>query len=172
MKNKIFLIISVSILIFIFIIFYNGLHKINIYSPKVELNKKIPTYSSKLINSEKLVNYSEIFNYDSFILLNIWSSWCVPCRDEHRLLMNLKRQTKIRLIGLNYKDNANSAQKFLDELGNPFEIILIDPKGIQAIEWGAFGVPESFLIKNNRIVKKYVGPLDENLIKEIKLMIK
>tara|TARA_B100001057_G_scaffold141927_1_gene141640 strand:- start:591 stop:1109 length:519 start_codon:yes stop_codon:yes gene_type:complete len=172
MKNKIFLIISVSILIFIFIIFYNGLHKINIYSPKVELNKKIPTYSSKLINSEKLVNYSEIFNYDSFILLNIWSSWCVPCRDEHRLLMNLKRQTKIRLIGLNYKDNANSAQKFLDELGNPFEIILIDPKGIQAIEWGAFGVPESFLIINNKIVKKYVGPLDENLIKEIKLMIK
>ena len=71
MKNKIFLIISISILIFIFIIFYNGLHKINIYSPKVELNKKIPTYSSKLINSEKLVNYSEIFNYDSFILLNI-----------------------------------------------------------------------------------------------------
>ena len=172
MKNKIFLIISVSILIFIFIIFYNGLHKINIYSPKVELNKKIPTYSSKLINSEKLVNYSEIFNYDSFILLNIWSSWCVPCRDEHRLLMNLKRQTKIRLIGLNYKDNANSAQKFLDELGNPFEIILIDPKGIQAIEWGAFGVPESFLIINNKIVKKYVGPLDENLIKEIKLMVK
>ena len=172
MKNKIFLIISVSILIFIFIIFYNGLHKINIYSPKVELNKKIPTYSSKLINSEKLVNYSEIFNYDSFILLNIWSSWCVPCRDEHRLLMNLKRQTKIRLIGLNYKDNVNSAQKFLDELGNPFEIILIDPKGIQAIEWGAFGVPESFLIINNKIVKKYVGPLDENLIKEIKLMIK
>tara|TARA_B100000900_G_scaffold409329_1_gene425078 strand:+ start:2313 stop:2831 length:519 start_codon:yes stop_codon:yes gene_type:complete len=172
MKNKIFLIISVSILIFIFIIFYNGLHKINIYSPKVELNKKIPTYSSKLINSEKLVNYSEIFNYDSFILLNIWSSWCVPCRDEHRLLMNLKKQTKIRLIGLNYKDNVNSAQKFLDELGNPFEIILIDPKGIQAIEWGAFGVPESFLIINNKIVKKYVGPLDENLIKEIKLMIK
>ena len=172
MKNKIFLIISISILIFIFIIFYNGLHKINIYSPKVELNKKIPTYSSKLINSEKLVNYSEIFNYDSFILLNIWSSWCVPCRDEHRLLMNLKRQTKIRLIGLNYKDNVNSAQKFLDELGNPFEIILIDPKGIQAVEWGAFGVPETFLIINNKIVKKYVGPLDENLIKEIKLMVK
>jgi|TARA_B100001093_G_scaffold170366_1_gene163184 cytochrome c biogenesis protein CcmG/thiol:disulfide interchange protein DsbE len=172
MKNKIFLIISISILIFIFIIFYNGLHKINIYSPKVELNKKIPTYSSKLINSEKLVNYSEIFNYDSFILLNIWSSWCVPCRDEHRLLMNLKRQTKIRLIGLNYKDNVNSAQKFLDELGNPFEIILIDPKGIQAVEWGAFGVPETFLIINNKIVKKYVGPLDENLIEEIKLMVK
>tara|TARA_B100000900_G_scaffold308790_1_gene267489 strand:- start:537 stop:1055 length:519 start_codon:yes stop_codon:yes gene_type:complete len=172
MKNKIFLIVSIFILIFIFIIFYNGLHKINIYSPKVELNKEIPTYSSKLMNSEKLVSYSEIFNDNSFILLNIWSSWCVPCKNEHQFLMDLKQQTKIRLIGLNYKDNANSAQNFLNELGNPFEIILIDPEGVQAIEWGAFGVPETFLILNNKVIKKYIGPLDENLIKEIKLIIK
>ena len=64
MKNKIFLFISISIFIIIFSVFYKGLNKINIYSPKVELNKKIPQYSSKLINSDKLVNYSEIFNYD------------------------------------------------------------------------------------------------------------
>tara|TARA_B100000902_G_scaffold171269_1_gene165568 strand:- start:259 stop:777 length:519 start_codon:yes stop_codon:yes gene_type:complete len=172
MKNKIFLIASIFIFIIIFSVFYKGLYKINIYSPKVELNKKIPHYSSKLINSDKLVNYSEIFNHDHFILLNIWSSWCVPCREEHELLMSLSQQRNIRLIGLNYKDNAISAQKFLDELGNPFETILVDIEGVQAIEWGAFGVPESFLIFNNKVVKKYIGPLDENLIKEIKLIIK
>ena len=73
MKNKIFLIISISILIFIFIIFYNGLHKINIYSPKVELNKKIPTYSSKLINSEKQEtdeNHKYSFTYKTYIKNN------------------------------------------------------------------------------------------------------
>ena len=172
MKNKIFLFISIFIFIIIFIVFYKGLNKKNIYSPKVELNKKIPQYSSKLINSDNLINYSEIFNYDHFILLNIWSSWCVPCREEHELLMNLSQQREIRLIGLNYKDNIISAQKFLDELGNPLETILIDTEGVQAIEWGAIGVPESFLIFNNKVVKKYIGPLNENLIKEIKLIIK
>ena len=172
MKNKIFLFISIFIFIIIFSVFYKGLHKINIYSPKVELNKKIPQYSSKIINSDNLVNYSEIFNYDQFILLNIWSSWCVPCREEHEILMSLSQQSNIRLIGLNYKDNAISAQKFLDELGNPFETILVDIEGVQAIEWGAFGVPESFLIFNNKVIKKYIGPLNENLIKEIELIIK
>ena len=172
MKNKIFLIASIFIFIIIFSVFYKGLYKINIYSPKVELNKKIPHYSSKLINSDKLVNYSEIFNHDHFILLNIWSSWCVPCREEHELLMSLSQQRNIKLIGLNYKDNTISAQKFLDELGNPFETILVDIEGVQAIEWGAFGVPETFLIFNNKVVKKYIGPLNENLIKEIKLIIK
>ena len=172
MKNKIFLIASIFIFIIIFSVFYKGLYKINIYSPKVELNKKIPHYSSKLINSDKLANYSEIFNYDDFILLNIWSSWCIPCREEHELLMSLSQQRNIKLIGLNYKDNTISAQKFLDELGNPFETILVDIEGVQAIEWGAFGVPESFLIFDNKVVKKYIGPLNENLIKEIKLIIK
>ena len=172
MKDKIFLLVSIFIFIMIFSVFYRGLHKINIYSPKVELNKKIPQYSSKLINSDKLVNYSEIFNYDDFILLNVWSSWCIPCREEHEFLMNLSQQRNIKLIGLNYKDSAISAEKFLDELGNPFETILVDIEGVQAIEWGAFGVPESFLIFDNKVVKKYIGPLNENLIKEIKLIIK
>ena len=86
--------------------------------------------------------------------------------------MNLSQQRNITLIGLNYKDNVISAQKFLNELGNPFETILVDIEGVQAIEWGAFGVPESFLIFNNKVVKKYIGPLNENLIKEIKLIIK
>ena len=172
MKNKIFLFISLIISILIFSIFYTGLHKINIYTPKVELNKNIPKYSSRVINSNELIKYSQVFDSDHFILLNIWSSWCVPCRDEHHLLMNLSQQNNIKLIGLNYKDKLVNANNFLDELGNPFDKILIDTNGVQAIEWGAFGVPESFLILNNQEIKKYTGPLDENLLKEIKLIIK
>ena len=171
MKNKIFLSISILIFIMIFGVFYKGLNKNNIYTPKVELNKKIPNYSSKLLQSEKLINYSEVFDSESFYLLNIWSSWCVPCREEHHLLMDLSKNQNIKLIGLNYKDNKKNAQKFLNELGNPFKKILVDTKGIQAIEWGAFGVPESFLIFKKEIIKKYIGPLDMNLLNEIKSII-
>ena len=172
MKNKFFLFLLIFIFILVFSVFYKGLHKKNIYTPKIELNKKIPKFSSKLINSQNLINYSKIFNYDRFILLNIWSSWCIPCRDEHNLLMDLSRQNNIKLIGLNYKDDTDSAKKFLEELGNPFQKILIDTEGIQAIEWGAFGVPESYLIFDNKVIRKYVGPLNEELLEEIKLLIK
>ena len=101
-------------------------------------------------------------------MLNIWSSWCVPCRDEHPLLMNLSNKEKIEIIGLNYKDNPNNAEKFINELGNPYSVILIDRDGTKAIEWGAFGVPENFLIYENKIIKRYIGPLNSQLIDEIK----
>ena len=73
---------------------------------------------------------------------------------------------------MNYKDNRKNAENFLKELGNPYEEIFIDPEGIIAIEWGAYGVPESFLIYNNKIIKKYIGPLNQQLTDEINLFIK
>ena len=104
--------------------------------------------------------------------MNIWSSWCVPCRDEHGFLKELSDEKNLKLIGLNYKDNKESANKFLNELGNPYDIIFSDPKGIIAIDWGAYGVPETYLIKNKMIIKKTIGPLDKNSIMEIKEIIK
>ncbi len=172
MKNRIFLSLSIFIFITIFIIFYKGLHKTNIYTPEVDLDKPLPKLSSELLYSEKIINYSEIFNPEIFYLLNIWSSWCVPCRDEHYLLIELSKNNNLVLVGLNYKDNNINAKKYLDELSNPYKVILIDIDGSQAIEWGAFGVPESFLIYKNKIVKKFIGPLDENLLNEIKVLVK
>ena len=78
----------------------------------------------------------------------------------------------LKLIGLNYKDNKESTNKFLNELGNPYDIIFLDPKGIIAIDWGAYGVPETYLIKKNMIIRKIVGPLNIDLVKEIKEIIK
>ena len=86
--------------------------------------------------------------------------------------MNLSKNEKIEIIGLNYKDKKINAQNFLFELGNPYKNIIFDKEGINAIEWGAYGVPETFLIHNGIIIKKYIGPLNEELIKEIKLLIK
>ena len=171
MKNKFFLFSSIFIFVIIFSIFYKSLHKTNIYTPSVKLDKKIPEYSTEVLNTDKIISYSEIFDTENFYFLNIWSSWCVPCRDEHYLLMELHKDKNIKLVGLNYKDNIDNAQKFLKELGNPFNIIIVDIDGVQAIEWGAVGVPESFLIHKKKVIKKYIGPLDKNLLIQIKSLI-
>ena len=172
MKNK-FLLFSVSLIfLFIFTIFYRGLQDTNIYSPEAKLNIKIPSFSAELFYSNKMVNSLEIFDLNKYYLLNIWSSWCVPCRQEHPLLVDLAKNTSVRVFGINYKDNKEKAEKFLKELGNPYEKIIFDKNGIVAIEWGAYGVPESFLIYNGKIIKKYIGPLKKKSIREIKLIVK
>ena len=172
MKKKLLPFFIAIIFGIIFIVFYKGLEDTNIYTPDLNVQKDIPIFNSKDFYSEKVLKSSDIFEFDKTYLLNIWSSWCVPCRQEHPLLMTLKQNDKIDIIGLNYKDNKKNAVKFLQELGNPYEKIFIDLDGTQAIEWGAYGVPESFLIYNNEIIKKYIGPLNEDLISEIKYLIK
>jgi cytochrome c biogenesis protein CcmG/thiol:disulfide interchange protein DsbE len=104
--------------------------------------------------------------------MNIWSSWCIPCRDEHKFLMELSKNPKLEIIGLNYKDNDVNAKNFLNQLRNPYKTIIYDKNGTIAIEWGAYGVPESFLVHKNMIIKKIIGPLNENLLIEIKNIIK
>jgi cytochrome c biogenesis protein CcmG/thiol:disulfide interchange protein DsbE len=172
MKNRLLLISLTSIFIIIFVIFYKGLQDTNIYTPEEKINNEIPTFSAKLFYSNNKVNSSEIFELNSFYLLNIWSSWCVPCRQEHPLLMSLIKNDRIKVIGLNYKDTKKNAKFFLNELGNPFEKIIFDKEGLNAIEWGAYGVPESFLIYDGKIIKKYIGPLNRELLKEINSIIK
>ena len=172
MKNKLLPIFITSVFIIIFVFFYRGLKNTNIYTPEIKINNKIPTFIGDLFYSNKVVNSSNIFKSDKYYLLNIWSSWCVPCRKEHTLLMNLMENKKIEVVGINYKDTKLNAENFLSELGNPYEKIIFDKEGIIAIEWGAYGVPESFLIKDGIILKRYIGPLDKKLTKEIKLIIK
>jgi len=172
MKNKLLPIFITSVFIIIFVFFYRGLNNINIYTPEIKINNKIPTFRGDLFYSNQVVNSSNIFKSDKYYLLNIWSSWCVPCRKEHVLLMNLMENKKIEVVGINYKDTKLNAENFLSELGNPYEKIIFDKEGIIAIEWGAYGVPESFLIKDGIILKRYIGPLDKKLTKEIKLIIK
>ena len=172
MKNKI---LPFSVIIFfgiIFLIFFKGLEDSKIYTPDINVKNEIPIFITNDFFSEASVKSSNIFLSDKYFLLNIWSSWCLPCRQEHPHLMNLNLNNKLNIIGMNYKDNRKNAENFLKELGNPYEEIFIDPEGIIAIEWGAYGVPESFLIYNNKIIKKYIGPLNEKLIDEINLLIK
>jgi len=172
MKNKILPITVTLIFIMIFVIFYKGLQDTNIYTPETSSNNKIPTFSIQLLYSNEIINSSEIFDLEQFYLLNIWSSWCVPCRQEHSLLMDLAKNKNIKIFGLNYKDKRSNAEFFLNELGNPYEQIIFDAEGVNAIELGAYGVPETFLIFKNKIIKKYIGPLNQDSIEQIKQLIK
>ena len=86
--------------------------------------------------------------------------------------MNLSQNNQLYVIGINYKDKKSNAEKFIYELGNPYKKILIDMDGTLSIEWGAFGVPETFLIYNNEILKRFIGPINKQSIEEIKKLIK
>ena len=173
MKNKFSLFIVFIFLSFFFVIFYKGLNTSNNYTPKINEKKNIPSFKARDFYSNNYLNSDKIFEENIFYIVNIWASWCVPCGTEHPLLMQLSKNKSIKLIGLNYRDNFNNAKKFIDDFGNPYSRILIDKDGTLSVEFGAYGVPETFLIdKNNNIIKKFVGPINQEIVNEIKLMIK
>tara|TARA_B110001450_G_scaffold19573_1_gene17910 strand:- start:88 stop:609 length:522 start_codon:yes stop_codon:yes gene_type:complete len=173
MKNKFILFIVITFLIFCFVVFYKGLNSSNTYTPIINDKKRIPLFEAKDFNSNVYLDSKKIFNEDIFYIVNIWASWCVPCRTEHPLLMQLSKSQSVKLIGLNYRDNFNNAKNFISEFGNPYSIILIDKDGTLGIEFGAYGVPETFLIdKNKDIIKKFVGPINQEIVNEMKLIIK
>ena len=157
---------------FCFVIFYKGLDNSNTYTPEIKHENNIPAFKAKDLFSKTLINSETIFKKDFFYIVNIWASWCVPCRTEHPILMELSKNKDIKLIGLNYKDNSDNAKKFIKELGNPYSQILVDKDGTLGIEFGAYGVPETFIIdKNKTIIKKFIGPIDYKTLKEIELAI-
>ena len=173
MKNKFSSFIIITFLIFCFVIFYKGLNNPNTYSPKIKDKKNIPIFEAKDFNSSFYLNSEKIFEEDTFYIVNIWASWCVPCRTEHSLLMELSKNDSAKLIGLNYRDNLKNAKKFINEFGNPYSQILIDSDGTLSVEFGAYGVPETFIIdKNKKIIKKIIGPINKKIVEEIKLIIK
>ncbi|GIR54198.1 MAG: hypothetical protein CM15mP62_16690 [Rhodospirillaceae bacterium] len=103
-------------------------------------------------------------------LVNFFSSWCGPCRVEHDILMKISEGKTVRLFGINYKDQTQAAIRWLQELGDPFEKIVADKDGRAAIDWGVYGVPETYLIdKEGKVRYRHVGPLTERVLEE-KLM--
>jgi cytochrome c biogenesis protein CcmG, thiol:disulfide interchange protein DsbE len=103
-------------------------------------------------------------------LVNVWASWCVPCHDEAPLLTELGRDSRLQIVGINYKDSAENARRFLGRYGNPFGMVGVDGNGRAAIEWGVYGVPETFIVgRSGRILYKMVGPVTpENIDAELK----
>ena len=173
MKNKALPISIIIFLVFCFVIFLKGLNNTNNYIPDETLGKKISSFTAINFFNEKETKSDELFAGKNFYLLNIWASWCLPCRNEHKILMKLSQNNSIKIIGLNYKDNLDNAKEFINDLGNPYFEILRDENGTISIDLGAYGVPETFVIDNNKIIlKKFVGPLNIQSLEEIKKLIK
>jgi cytochrome c biogenesis protein CcmG/thiol:disulfide interchange protein DsbE len=101
-------------------------------------------------------------------VVNVWASWCVPCHDEAPLLMQLAQDSRLRVIGINYKDEPENARRFLGHYGDPFAAAGADPNGRGAIEWGVYGVPETFVVgRDARIAYKLVGPITPDVLESV-----
>tara|TARA_Y100001970_G_C14034106_1_gene750155 strand:+ start:248 stop:769 length:522 start_codon:yes stop_codon:yes gene_type:complete len=160
-------------LIFCFLIFLKSLNDSSQYTPKALINKKIPNFEIPELNSKKLISENNIFENNKTTLINIWASWCSPCREEHKYLIKLKEKKNLKIIGINYKDKKINATNFLKKLGNPYEIILVDKDGKNSINLGAYGVPETFIYDSNKkLMKKIIGPINLNSFNEIQNIIK
>ena len=170
--KKSYLAIIYIFFVFVFITLYLSLDKQKVYNTEDLVGKKIAEVELTLFNNNSIFNTKEISNY-KFTLLNFWASWCAPCRKEHKNLIKLSKSKNLKIIGVNFKDNQTNAQEFLQEMGNPFFILMKDPKGKQSVNFGVYGIPETILVNQDlEILKKYIGPLDSKDVNEIRKIIK
>ena len=136
------------------------------------LNKNVPKFQSEsLLKNQNFIS-SEEFGKE-IVLVNFFATWCKPCRDEHEYIKRFSNEKKVRVIGINYKDDKKKTVKWLKTLGNPYSDIPLDGKGIIAIDWGVYGIPETFVVNSKGIIKyRHVGPITKKVYKKINLLIK
>ena len=121
-------------------------------------------------NNNYLTN--ENLKSNNYTLINFWASWCAPCRAEHPILMQLSKLKNLEILGVNFKDKRNNALNFLNDLGNPYNLLAKDDNGKESVNFGIYGIPESILInKEFVVIKKFVGPLNFDDLSEIKKII-
>lgn len=126
----------------------------------VLIDKPAPQFALTAVEGTGVPGFDTAALTGEVTLVNVFASWCIPCRDEHPVLEALKQQTGVRLFGMNQKDAGENAVAFLKELGNPYDAIGADTNGRTSIDWGVYGVPETFIVDAKGIVRfKHVGPL-------------
>ena len=134
--------------------------------PSALLNKDVPNFeSSSLYNAKKTIKTKDIRNKKT--LINFFASWCSPCKIEHPLFFEIqKKYPDLYLLGFNHKDTASNAKKYLEDDGNPYDFVGVDSDGLIALEFGVFGLPETYLINEyGVIIYKYMGPITKDVLK-------
>ena len=127
--------------------------------PSPLIGKSIPPFSLPVFNSDSLLTDASL-KADKPHVVNFFASWCTPCLAEHPLLMEIGRSGTVEIVGINYKDATANAERWLQRHGNPYAKIAVDSNGATAIDWGVYGVPETYLVDANGIILyKHVGPL-------------
>lgn len=146
--------------------FYWGLFNADDRLPSTLLDKQIPSFElSPIEGREDGLSSSDLRGHVSIV--NVWASWCVPCRVEMPLLNEVAQTEDVPIYGINYKDQAAAALAFLEELGDPYTRIGADRNGRVAIDWGVYGLPETFVVSaDGRIAYKHVGPFDRRALEE------
>lgn len=135
--------------------------------PSALLGTKAPSLNLAPLEGSGKPALTDAAIKDKLTLVNVFASWCIPCREEHPILMALSQDKRLNIVAINYKDKTDGALAFLKELGSPYAAIGVDPKGAAAIDWGVYGIPESYLVApDGTILYKRVGPFDEKSLAE------
>jgi cytochrome c biogenesis protein CcmG/thiol:disulfide interchange protein DsbE len=167
MKMKFF--IPMGIFFLLVILLYKGLSLDPKKIPSPFIDKPVPQYSTSTLYGDGDITTSNDFEGEVWVL-NVFASWCVSCRAEHKVVTRFANETGISIVGLNYKDEASDAKQWLSYFGNPYTVVALDRKGKIGLEFGVYGVPESFVIDKKGIIRyKQIGPLTDEALDTIVL---
>ena len=159
MKKLVPLFLFIVITVFL----YFSLNTTSNKLPSPLLGKMFPSIEAKDFYSDESVLLTNLFN-EKMSLVNVWASWCVTCRQEHQMMMKIANNKDLQLIGINYKDKRVDGERYLEMMGNPFDVIVFDPIGKIGIELGVYATPETFLVDQKGVILyKHIGAIDSQV---------
>ena len=134
--------------------------------PSPLVGKKFPIIEGTDFYSNETVKLNDLMD-NKLALVNVWASWCLTCRKEHQVIMNIAKNNNLKLIGINYKDTKSDGEEYLKVMGNPFDKIVFDPNGEIGMELGVYATPETFLIsREGLIIHKHIGEITKEIWNE------
>ena len=162
MKKLIPLILFVVIAVFLYFSLNTNSSKL----PSPLLGKMFPNIEAKDFYSNESVLVTNLFS-KKMSLVNVWASWCVTCRQEHQMMMKIANNKDLQLIGINYKDTRIDGERYLEMMGNPFDVIFFDPSGNIGLDLGVYATPETFLVDQQGVIlHKHIGAIDSKVWEE------
>lgn len=162
MKKLIPLILFLFMAVFLYFSLNSSQNKL----PSPLLGKMFPNVEAKDFYSNESVLLLDFFT-DNMSLVNVWASWCVTCRQEHQMMMKIADNEDLQLIGINYKDTRADGEKYLEVMGNPFDVIVFDPSGKIGLDLGVYATPETFLVNQKGVILyKHIGAIDSKVWEE------
>lgn len=162
MKKILPLFVFIVVGVFLFLSLNSDPNKL----PSPLVGKKFPIIEGTDFYSNETVKLNDLMD-NNLALVNVWASWCVTCRKEHQVIMNIAKNTNLKLIGINYKDTKSDGEEYLKVMGNPFDEIVFDPNGEIGMELGVYATPETFLIsREGLIIHKHIGEITKEIWNE------
>lgn len=160
--------VSIPVIVFagLAALFWKGLSGEPSKIPSALINKPVPEFTLDAVPGLGVPGFATAdLKSGKVTVVNVWASWCAPCRIEHPLLIELARRSDIALFGINYKDEPENSVRFLGTLGQPFAAVGMDANGRAAVNWGVYGVPETFIVDGQGVIRyKHIGPLSPEAI--------